>query len=287
VNGRAEPGDSRAARNAEDKARVASGALCLGIDACSDLLDLAIVEGARVVAERRAEAATAHCERLLPELASLLEMCGRRLNEIGLVAVTAGPGRFTSLRIGLATAQGLAVGLGVRVVPVSVFDASAHAIASMADASETPRLVVAIDAGPDLQWTLYRSSASANANASASASSASERFERIAGPGISEPEALATHLALRARDAQSADVSIDASAPFLVTGSGASRLAPILSRLAIPHRLIASPNLGRTAALIASERRSAAIDPADLEPLYLRPTQAEERLAHVRANACD
>jgi tRNA A37 threonylcarbamoyladenosine modification protein TsaB len=166
---------------------------------------------------------------------------------------------------------------------VSVFDAAAHAIASMTDARETPRLVVAIDAGPDLQWTLYRSSANANA----SASSASERFERIAGPGISEPEALATHLALRARDAQSADVSIDASAPFLVTGSGASRLAPILSRLAIPHRLIASPNLGRTAALIASERRSAAIDPADLEPLYLRPTQAEERLAHVRANACD
>ena len=257
-----------------------SGAFCLGIDACSDLLDLAIIEGERVVAERRAEAAAAHCERLLPELAKLLEASGRPLDAIGLIGVTAGPGRFTSLRIGLATAQGLAVGLGARVVPVSVFDAVAHAIASSPDARETARLVVAVDAGPALQWMLYRSSASA--------SSAAERFERIAGPGIAEPAALAAELALRAPNASSGDAPSDSGSPFLVAGSGAVRLAPILTRLAVAHQLVESPNLGRAAALIAWERRSAAIDPADLEPLYLRPTQAEERLSNAaRAQARD
>ena len=78
------------------------------------------------------------------------------------------------------------------------------------------------------------------------------------------------------------------ASPLTVAGSGAVRLAPILTRLAVAHQLVESPNLGRAAALIAWERRSAAIDPADLEPLYLRPTQAEERLSNAaRAQARD
>ncbi|MDR1732174.1 MAG: tRNA (adenosine(37)-N6)-threonylcarbamoyltransferase complex dimerization subunit type 1 TsaB [Synergistaceae bacterium] len=56
----------------------------------------------------------------LPLLADrLLEKSGRTMEDVGLIAVTNGPGYFTGIRTGVSWASALAYGLGVRVVPVS------------------------------------------------------------------------------------------------------------------------------------------------------------------------
>lgn len=57
--------------------------------------------------------------RLLPAIGEVLERAGVARHEIDLIAVTIGPGSFTGVRVGLAAARGLAVGLGVPLAGVS------------------------------------------------------------------------------------------------------------------------------------------------------------------------
>jgi tRNA threonylcarbamoyladenosine biosynthesis protein TsaB len=59
-----------------------------------------------------------HAEELLPLLAELLDECGRSKDQISLVSANCGPGSFTGLRIGLATAKGLCQSLGIPLVGV-------------------------------------------------------------------------------------------------------------------------------------------------------------------------
>ena len=64
-------------------------------------------------------AGQAHSQRVLPMARDLLEQAGLRMADIGLIAFDAGPGSFTGLRIGCGLAQGLALGVGCPVVPIS------------------------------------------------------------------------------------------------------------------------------------------------------------------------
>ncbi len=67
----------------------------------------------------------AHSQELLPALAALLDEAGVRWRELESLAVGVGPGTFTGLRIGIATARGLAQALGVGVRPVHSLEALA------------------------------------------------------------------------------------------------------------------------------------------------------------------
>jgi tRNA threonylcarbamoyl adenosine modification protein YeaZ len=64
-------------------------------------------------------------ESLLPEIVSLIEKAGVSRKAIAAVAVSAGPGSFTGIRIGLATALGLARGLHAELSQISLFEALA------------------------------------------------------------------------------------------------------------------------------------------------------------------
>lgn len=66
-----------------------------------------------------------HATRLLPLAAKLLAGAGRRFQDLDRIAVGLGPGTFTGLRIGVATARGLAQSLGVDLVGVSSLQALA------------------------------------------------------------------------------------------------------------------------------------------------------------------
>jgi tRNA threonylcarbamoyladenosine biosynthesis protein TsaB len=70
-----------------------------------------------------------HATRLLPLAEALLAEAGLVWGDIGRLAVGVGPGTFTGLRIGVATARGLAQSLGVELVGVSSLRALAHAAA--------------------------------------------------------------------------------------------------------------------------------------------------------------
>jgi tRNA threonylcarbamoyladenosine biosynthesis protein TsaB len=67
-----------------------------------------------------------HVETLVPAIRGLLESVEWSLDDLERIAVDIGPGLFTGMRVGIATAQGLALGIGCPVAPVCSLDAVAH-----------------------------------------------------------------------------------------------------------------------------------------------------------------
>jgi tRNA threonylcarbamoyladenosine biosynthesis protein TsaB len=67
-----------------------------------------------------------HAQTLLPRIQDLLAEASISAAELGLVVCSLGPGSFTGVRIGLATAKGLAMGSGARLIGVSNLDAFAY-----------------------------------------------------------------------------------------------------------------------------------------------------------------
>ncbi len=78
-----------------------------------------------MVAELRLDSVETHSARLLHSVEYLLDCAGWELNGIQLVAAGIGPGSFTGIRIGVATALGLAQSIGVKFAGVSGLDALA------------------------------------------------------------------------------------------------------------------------------------------------------------------
>jgi len=66
-----------------------------------------------------------HSKILLPAVESLLSLTKMKIEDVGSIAVSIGPGSFTGLRIGLAAAKGIAFGASLPVVPVPSFEAIA------------------------------------------------------------------------------------------------------------------------------------------------------------------
>jgi tRNA threonylcarbamoyl adenosine modification protein YeaZ len=85
-----------------------------------------------------------HGEELLPRLTALLQHSGVTLNDVDAIIVGTGPGAFTGLRVGLATAKALAHGLGRPIVGVS----TAAALRSAAAATGGAPGAVLLPAGP-------------------------------------------------------------------------------------------------------------------------------------------
>ena len=79
----------------------------------------ALVEGVRVIAERRVAMRGREHEALMPAVAELMTAAGIGPSTIGRVVCGAGPGSFTSLRIAAAIAKGIALAGGCPLVPVS------------------------------------------------------------------------------------------------------------------------------------------------------------------------
>ena len=77
------------------------------------------------VASQEVGAFRASNEKLVPEIAALLEKLNISREQIACVVCGRGPGSFTGVRICLATAKGLAIGLGVALFGVSTADSQA------------------------------------------------------------------------------------------------------------------------------------------------------------------
>lgn len=94
--------------------------LILAFDTATEIATSALVADGEVLGERTSRAVT-----LLEDVDALLRQGGAHADELDALAVGIGPGSFTGVRVGLATARGLALALGVPVAGVSTLDALA------------------------------------------------------------------------------------------------------------------------------------------------------------------
>ena len=100
--------------------------MVLGIETSTPIASVALVSGAGLRGEITLNIGLTHSEQLLPLVDALLCQARTRLDEVEGIAVAGGPGSFTGLRIGMATAKGLAQGRNIPLVGVPTLLALAH-----------------------------------------------------------------------------------------------------------------------------------------------------------------
>ncbi len=126
--------------------------LILGIEAATRVASAAVVSDEKILAEISQEARLTHSETLLPQIEQVLKIAGAE--KVDAVAVSLGPGSFTGLRIGLATAKALAYAWQIKILGVPTLQAIAFhfptnsvTVLPMLDAQKNRAYVQAFRAG--------------------------------------------------------------------------------------------------------------------------------------------
>jgi len=206
----------------------------------------ALLEGGRIVGESLLDVALTHSERLMAMVDRLIQDSGWRAADLEALAVSTGPGSFTGLRVGIATAKGLALALGVPVAPVPTLDALAWNL-PFADALVCPLL----DARKgEVYLALYRWR--------------EDHVERCSEYLALSPRAVAARL----------------TSPAIVLGDGVAACLPFLSDLGAGLRVAPVSHWMPRAAIVgqlgcAMLESGQAVTADALAPLYLRPSEAE------------
>ncbi len=91
----------------------------LGIDSSGMVASVAIVQDDVLIAEYTMNHKRTHSETLLPMIDEIVKTSETKLEELDAIAIAAGPGSFTGLRIGAATAKGLAMSIDKPIIPVN------------------------------------------------------------------------------------------------------------------------------------------------------------------------
>jgi tRNA threonylcarbamoyladenosine biosynthesis protein TsaB len=212
---------------------------------------VALLEGGRVVGQVCLGVALTHSERLMAMVDRLLQDCRWSLEGLRGIAVSIGPGSFTGLRVGAATAKGLALALDVPVAPVPTLDALAANL-PFADSAVCPLL----DARKgEVYLALYRWAGGAMQRQS----------DYLALPPAQVPDRL--------------------DPPVIVLGDGEPACRAHLARLGAGVRIAPAAQSLPSAASVgqlghAMLAAGDGIDGDALQPLYLRPSEAELRARH-------
>ena len=98
----------------------------LAIDTSSDTASIALVEDSDVLAELTWRCGQSHTIELLPCLVYLLNMAKLDVQSINGIIVAKGPGSFNGLRVGISTAKGLVLSLGIPIVGISTLEVEAY-----------------------------------------------------------------------------------------------------------------------------------------------------------------
>lgn len=98
----------------------------LALDSAGLVASVAIAEEENLLVEYTMNFKKTHSETLLPMIDAMVELTGVDLKEIDAIAISAGPGSFTGLRIGSATAKGLGMALKKPLISVSTLEGMAY-----------------------------------------------------------------------------------------------------------------------------------------------------------------
>jgi tRNA threonylcarbamoyladenosine biosynthesis protein TsaB len=124
--------------------------IILAMDSSTSACSAAVIQGGAVRARRLAVMARGQSEALMPMLRDVMAEAGLDFAALDLLAVTVGPGAFTGIRIGLAAARGLALGLGLPLAGLSTLQAVAAG--ALAERQDDETLVVAVDSRRHEAW---------------------------------------------------------------------------------------------------------------------------------------
>ncbi|WP_378956108.1 tRNA (adenosine(37)-N6)-threonylcarbamoyltransferase complex dimerization subunit type 1 TsaB [Pelosinus sp. sgz500959] len=108
----------------------------LAIETATLVSSVALATADTLLAEITLQTKKTHSELLMPHIATILESAGVKKSELKAIAVSIGPGSFTGLRIGLATAKTLAYALNIPLIGVPT-------LAAMAYGCPTPGVILA------------------------------------------------------------------------------------------------------------------------------------------------
>lgn len=98
----------------------------IAIDSSGLVATVAIADEENMVAEYTVNYKKTHSQTLLPMLEEVAKMTELDLSTVDAIAVAKGPGSFTGLRIGCATAKGLGLALDIPIIPVPTVDALSY-----------------------------------------------------------------------------------------------------------------------------------------------------------------
>ncbi len=114
----------------------------LALESSATACSAALCRDGALIAQSFQCSGLTHSRTLLPMVHDMLENCGQSLDGVDVIAVAAGPGSFTGLRIGVATAKGLAWAQGKPCAPCSTLESMAWPLAHL----EGKLIVCAMDA---------------------------------------------------------------------------------------------------------------------------------------------
>ncbi len=233
----------------------------LAVDTSTRGGSAAIARHGEVVASLEGDPERTHGERLPNDLVELAKEAGVALADIESYAVAIGPGSFTSLRIGIATVQALALVRGRRVVSLSTLDILARVAAGLRPNADAP------DARRILAWMDGQRREIFGGVYSADGQMAFD--EPRVGPAEFLLDGWAEALADR---------------PVTVIGDGIRFTRELLTaRLGARATLTDAPPLAPAMIRLAVERQDRAVEPHAIQPLYVRRPHAV--LARTRPSA--
>ncbi len=223
--------------------------IILGIETATAQVGCALGGFEGVFASFHASKGRRHAETLVPAIKFVCESAQVALDEVSVVAVDIGPGLFTGLRVGIATAKSMASALRVPVIGLSSLDLLAHQV------RHTPRLIVPVIDGKrgEVFSATYRHVPGG--------------VQRLSEPRVGTAADLANELRARRDEA-------------LLIGDGALRYADVLTEDSGIVELGAVGNQWPSADDLVELAHPKAIreefvQPWELEPLYLRKSDAE------------
>ena len=218
---------------------------CLAFDTAAGACSAAILADDTIVAARSDTMTRGHTEALIPMLQEVVAEAGLTFEKLDLVGVTVGPGAFTGIRIGLATARGLALAADVPVAGVTTLEALAATAKEEFPAAG--RVVAAIDT----KRRDYYVQEFANENAAGST------------PVVLDIVGLGDLLIAGNRDDKAVLIS-DAPDDFLADPLGQS---------GVRRAAATTVDAGTLARLVVSRWHAGSALPPD--PVYLRPPEAK------------
>ncbi|NLP44907.1 MAG: tRNA (adenosine(37)-N6)-threonylcarbamoyltransferase complex dimerization subunit type 1 TsaB [Peptococcaceae bacterium] len=224
----------------------------LTIDTTTKITALALAEKGKLVGEGFLHTGKTHSERLIPMLDQLLTAAAWKLAELDFIAVVRGPGSFTGIRIGIATAQGLA-----QVLKIPVFGITSLDTLAWAGRGRSEEIVVLLDARKnEYYYARYRFL---------------ESRECVDGPKALSPQALLKVLTPMEQSFYFVGDAVPAAQKYLTEALGPRAIIPLEYQY-LPRGAYAVFEAWQQWPKIAAQTRSAL---SSVEPFYIRMSEAE------------